>query len=130
MSNASFSGDYFVTPDVEEEMRVAEIVHNKKVPREIRSLLFRNGFDEGLYLKHYFDVLNQYGKRSFFNMKGFGDVSIVAATRTLVQLKKNSPSTLPLPGLADEIEVYTGDNHLAKALKKEFNGDIKVRSNI
>ena len=130
MNDISLEGEYFVTPDVEEEMSVAEIVHKKKAPRQIRSLALRHRFDEALYLKNYFDTLNQYGRRSFFGMRGFGDVSIVAAVRTLVQAKNNGSKTLPLPGIDDGIEVYTGDEYLTKTLRKEFSNNLEIYAKV
>lgn len=126
VNKKSFEDECFVTPDVNEEMLVAEMVHSKKVPVSIKQLIFGGDFDEADYLKNYYEALNQYSKRSFFNMKGFGDVSIVAAAHTIINSKKSKPSVLPLPGFVDEIEVYTGDTHLSKYLKKKFNGDIKI----
>lgn len=126
VNKKSFDDECFVTPDVYDEMLVAEMVHSKKVPASIKQIVLESDFDEAEYLKNYYKSLNQYNKRSFFNMKGLGDVSIVAAVGTIVQSKKNKPNRLPLPGLVDDLEVYTGDKNLSKFLKKEFGADVKI----
>lgn len=129
VNNTSLSDEYFITPDIEQEVFIAEIVHSRKAPKNIRTILTQGDFDEALYIKNYFSALNQYGKRSFFNMKGFGDVSMIALVKTLVEINNTKPQALPLPGLSRDIEVYTGDNNLKKALQKEFSSnDVKVLS--
>lgn len=127
-SKKSFSEECIVTPDVYEEMLVAEIVHHKKVPLSIKQLIYELEYDEASYLRGYFYALNKYNKRSFFNMKGFGDVSIIAAVYGIIDSRKNKPTTLPLLGLSHDLEVYTGDVNLTKFLKTEFNGDIEIFS--
>jgi len=126
VNKQSFDDECFIAPDVYDEMLVAEMVHGKKVPASIKQIIFKGDFDEADYLKNYYKSLNQYNKCSFFNMKGLGDVSIVAVVDTIVQSKKNKPNTLPLPGLTDDLEVYTGDKNLSKFLKKEFGNDVKI----
>lgn len=125
-NKTSFNDECFVALGVSEEMSVVEIVYNRKIPDSVKSISRYNDFDEVSYLKNYYDALNKYNKRSFFNMKGFGDVSIIATVNTIIQNKKSRPNTLPLPGFSDEIEVYTGDGDLKKFLKKEFGNSIKV----
>jgi len=128
VNKKTFNEECFVTPDVHEEMLVAEMVHNKKAPKSIKQIIFESDFDEASYLQSYYEALNQYNKRSFFNMKGLGDVSIAAAVNTIVQTIKKKPNTLPLPGMSEELEIYTGDTNLSKYLKKNFNGDIKIHN--
>ena len=38
--------------------------------------------DKAQYLEHYKDMLNKYGGRSFYNMTGFGDISVLALLKT------------------------------------------------
>lgn len=129
LNNIALSCDYFITPDIEQEASVAEIVYNKKMPKSIKIIYSQDDFDESLYIKNYFIALNQYVKRSFFNMKGFGDVSMIALVKTLVEIKNSKSQTLPIPSLNEDIEVYTGDNNLQKALRKEFtNSFVKIFS--
>lgn len=70
-------------------------------------------------------ILNQYGGRSFYNMTGFGDVSILAALHALVgaaQLQGQLFGT-------EALFVYTDDGPLTRRIRQEFpGGNVTVRS--
>lgn len=123
--NIALGDQYFVTPDVKEEISVSEIVNGKQAPKEIREVFSQADFDESIYLKNYYWALNHYPKRSFFNMKGFGDVSVAALVKTLIETNQEKPPTL-FPGMEEKIEIFTGDQNLKKFLEKEFGKDIIV----
>lgn len=103
---------YFITPDVREEY---EVEHDK-LPRNVKPLMDEEWFDGAEYLANYQTVLNRRDGRSFYNMTGFGDVSIVAAMMTL---KTSCAGTLP-DMIAEHI-VITGDAGVTRQLNEEFN---------
>src|SRR5665213_3476174 len=72
------SEDYYLTPDVVEESELAQLVHGGQIPRRVQHLADLDTFDMVVYLDQYKRILNAYGGRSFYNMTGFGDVSILA----------------------------------------------------
>jgi len=55
------------------------------------------------------------GGRSFYNMTGFGDISILALLKT-----QQIASASMIPGLLEEIEVVSSDVPLISKIKKEF----------
>lgn len=103
---------YFVTPDVKEEY---EVEHDK-LPHNVKSLFGEEWFDSAAYLLNYQTVLNRRSGRSFYNMTGFGDVSIVSALMTL----KASCAGM-LPAMIEGHIVITGDAGLTRQLMDEFN---------
>lgn len=103
---------FFVTPDIKEE---CEVEYNK-LPRNIKSLFDEEWFDGAAYFVKYQEVLNRRDSRSFYNMTGFGDVSIVAALMTL----KASCAGM-LPAMIENHVVITDDNDLARQIKAEFS---------
>ena len=116
----SLEGDYFVTPDIENEVSVAEIVWNKKIPKNIKSILSKDDFDEASFVKNYFYVLNKYGGRSFFNMTGFGDISLITLAKTLVESKDfNEKQSSLFPWFKQQIEIFTLDRGLKKKVFQE-----------
>jgi hypothetical protein len=71
--------------------------------------------DFPFYLKEYKRVLNIYNLMSFFNLKGIGDMSILA---TVCAKSKEPNKTMEM--FPDVINVVTNDNDLTKAVNKEF----------
>jgi hypothetical protein len=126
--NISPKSEYFITPDIAQEMEVAELVYNRGVSKNIKNITVQSGFDEAVYLNNYYSVLNKYSKRSFFNMSGFGDVSLVALTITLLQHEAQN-TRLPLPGFDNDILVYTNDDHLKSKIISETKNMVKVSNN-
>ncbi len=126
-NNLSPQGTYFMTPDVEDEMLTAELMWNKKVPSNVKNISQESFFDESEYLKNYFIMLNKHGGKSFFNMTGFGDISIISLVKTLVDAEnKTSQQRLPLEGLSEEISIYSSDSGLTKRIKKEVGTSVKI----
>ena len=112
------SGNLYITPDIQDEF---EAWHDRKPPRNVENLFETSWFDRGAYLDGYKKMLNSYGGRSFYNMGGFGDISLLAT----LQAQRVSASRM-LPGLAEEIEVITGDEKLTRKIEREFGKAIKV----
>jgi hypothetical protein len=126
-NNLILEDTYFITPCIEDEMLTSEMVWGKKAPSNIKNISNEEFFDESLYLKNYFYILNKYGGRSFFNMTGFGDVSIISLVKTLVESIKNTPQNqLPLPEFKEEIIVYTSDDGLSKKIISEVGNDVRL----
>jgi rRNA-processing protein FCF1 len=103
---------FFVTSDVKEECEVA----HDKLPRNVKPFSDEDWFDGAGYLVNYQEVLNRRHGRSFYNMTGFGDVSIVAA---LMTLKKSCNGMLP--AMIEDHIVITDDDELTRHIKAEFN---------
>lgn len=120
----SLREDYFLAPDVAEESEVALVVHGGQIPRKVHLLTTHHLFNQAPYIDHYKRILNQYGGRSFYNMTGFGDVSILAALHALAgatQLQGQLFGTEPL-------FVFTDDGPLTRRIAQEFPaGNVTVR---
>lgn len=106
------AGDFFITPDVLDEF---EIGHDRRPPKNIKNVFELDGFNRATYLRSYQNMLNAYGGRSFYNMTGFGDISILA----LVQTQKEEAARV-LPGLSEAVHIVSGDGGLTKKLRREF----------
>lgn len=103
---------FFATPDVKEE---CEVEHDR-LPHNVKPLDDDERFDSAAYLINYQMVLNRRDDRSFYNMTGFGDVSIVAALMTL-----KASCVGMLPAMTEEHVVITGDAGLTRQIKEQFN---------
>ncbi len=103
---------FFATPDVKEE---CEVEHDR-LPRNVGSLFEEEWFDGASYLINYQEVLDRRDDRSFYNMTGFGDVSIVAALMTL-----KASCAGALPAMIEDHIVITGDSGLTRQIRDEFN---------
>jgi len=126
-NNISLREDYFITPDIEQEMLVALTILKKSIPSHIKNITIDNRFDEASYIKNYFEMLNKYGGRSFFNMTGFGDISLIALAKTILEaLEKINRQALPLPGFLEQVEIYVEDGGLRKRIKQEVGSQIKL----
>jgi hypothetical protein len=119
--NFALQNNYYLAPDVEEEVEMTQIIHGKGLPARISKIIKSGNFDEAIYLKHYSDILNKYGGRSFYNMTGFGDVSILAATLMLIEVSVKQKLTQLFPNF-EQVTIYTDDNGLIKKIKKELAG--------
>lgn len=118
---------YYLAPDITEEVGMAEMIHGKRIPDEVRYVAEIDEFDESVYLHHYKVALNSYKKRSFYNMKGFGDVSIIATVQTILDGYKKQ-ETEQLFSAKEPVTVYTGDANLTKVLTNEFDKlDVQVK---
>ena len=73
-------------------------------------------------------MLNTYKMRSFYNMKGFGDISILALLKTNKEATKGA-----LPSMTFGDVIITTDGPLIMKIKKEFNNpddefDLKIKT--
>ncbi len=66
---------------------------------------------------NYKDMLNKHSGYSFSNLTGLGDISLLAAIKTLVAKQ----SKLAFSESDDGIEVYTDDTGLIKRIRSEFS---------
>src|SRR6266481_10011106 len=101
---------FLITPDIQDEF---EAWHEQRLPKNVQNAFETDWFDKGQYLQHYKDMLNKYGGRSFYNMTGFGDISVLALLKT----QEEAFATMLLP---EEIEVISNDGGLAKKIRREF----------
>lgn len=126
--NLNLSRDYYLAPDVVEESSLAEIVHNRRMPNGINRLSASGYLNQDLYLDHYKRILNKYGGRSFYNMTGFGDVSILAAIHVIFDIFEQQRQGR-LFDISEQIVVFTDDADLTTKINTEFTGkNIVVRS--
>jgi len=120
--------EYWIPPDVAAESDLTQIIHGRKLSENIKYLDKYKHFIYSIYLNHYNKSLNSLGDRSFFNMTGFGDISIISALYTLVEHfdKMNRGHLFPL---TENITVFTDDIKLQKKITKAFNrSDVVVKS--
>jgi hypothetical protein len=119
--------NYYLAPDISDEVEMTEMIHNKHVPEEIKSVAELDEFNESVYIHQYRLALNSYRKRSFYNMKGFGDVSIIATIHTLIDGYKKQ-KTEQLFSTSEQIVIYTNDANLTKVIISEFaKNDVSVK---
>jgi|AntRauTorckE6833_2_1112554.scaffolds.fasta_scaffold03282_11 hypothetical protein len=119
--------NYYLAPDISDEVEMTEIIHNKHVPEEIKSVAELDEFNESVYIHQYRLALNSYRKRSFYNMKGFGDVSIIATIYTLLDGYKKQ-KTEQLFSTSEPIVIYTNDANLTNVIISEFaKNDVSVK---
>jgi hypothetical protein len=120
-NNISLQEDYFLVPDVAEEVEMTELVHGKRIPDRVLEITQGDKFDQAIYLDHYNKTLNKYGGRSFYNMTGFGDVSIIATVHMLMDIFANQKQQ-QLFNTSERVVVYTGDTRLTANINTEFDG--------
>lgn len=119
---------YYATDDLFDEIEVTAFVKNKRIPKNILNISSSRLFSERPYYINYKELLNKFGHRSFSNMKGVADISILAAIKTVL-VKINTPPTLP--GFSEKVEIYTEDGNLVSKINREFNeGDLVVIHNL
>jgi len=119
----SLQNDGFVVARYHSCFITEEVQNEFQVSRENESYLGRCSFvsleiDNALYLQAYKRTLNKYNLLSFYNLKGVGDMSILA---TSCAWAENATNNQPLfPSLVPRLKVVTDDRGLTKVLKKEF----------
>lgn len=126
-NSVTLHNDYYLVPDVAEEVEMTQLVHGRRIPQRVLEIDQLALFDEAIYLDHYNKTLNKYGGRSFYNMTGFGDVSIIATLHMFMDVFDQQKSS-QLFDPSEQIVVYTGDTRLTAKITTEFNGkDIVVK---
>ena len=108
----TIKGTFYITPDILEEFEVLD----NKLPPNVQNIFGESWFNAASFLVNYQAVLNRRRGRSFYNMTGFGDTSILALLKT----RKESFVDI-LPGMTDEHIVITNDQELTRFIKEEFN---------
>lgn len=103
---------YCTTSDIKDEF---EVKYDGGLPKNVQNLGEDPEFDRVLYLKHYAEMLNKYSGASFYNMTGFGDISILAVLKTLKETQGAQ-----LQGFEDTVQVITTDTQLIKHIGQEF----------
>lgn len=127
-NDLSLNQDYFLVPDVADEVELTQLVHGKQIPVNIYKIYDSDVFDTAKYLAHYNRILNQYGDRSFYNMTGFGDISILATLLMLAEVSVTQVQS-QLFTTADPLTVYTDDSNLRTKIGLEFpTGNVILRS--
>jgi hypothetical protein len=84
--------------------------------------------DEAHYLTEYARLLNLYGDISFFNLKGFGDIAILA---TISLLTRELPKTNTLSAHLfpqETICLVSGDKYLRSFTPQEFPDLVAIKS--
>ncbi|PIQ80050.1 MAG: hypothetical protein COV79_02485 [Parcubacteria group bacterium CG11_big_fil_rev_8_21_14_0_20_41_14] len=126
-NNLTPQEDYYLVPDVEEEVEMTQLIHGRRLPATIFEIGQSGDFNEAVYLRHYKNILNKYGGRSFYNMTGFGDVSILAALLMLMEVFENRVQTQLFQN-SERVTVYTSDARLTTRIGQELAGkDVEVR---
>lgn len=104
---------YYVTPDVRDEQLAWG---RDALPDKVSLFTDRSELDEGIYLQYYQAVLNKYKAVSFYNMRGFGDISIIALLHTIKRSGEGQ-----LPGLGEVVTVVTSDRTLRQHIATDFS---------
>lgn len=113
---------YYLAPDVREESEIVEQMFGRKLPGKVRDISNESIYDEVSYLMNYKNMLNKYKGRSFYNMTGFGDISILAAAKTLKERLESQPKKL-FKEMEEKLIIITEDDDLKKKIKKEFTNE-------
>lgn len=127
-NNITLNETYLLVPDVKDESEVTELIHNRRLPPELIEITSTTIFREASYLRHYNAALNTHNIRSFFNMSGFGDISIIA---TIQMILENFMIQRPeqLFDVSEIIEIYTNDGPLTTKINTTFSGrNVVVRT--
>ena len=117
-NHLDFEEEYYMAPEVVEEAEFPQTQHNLQLPRQICPIKGHELFDESTYIDFYKQILNKYEGKSFFNMTGLGDHSILATVHTV--LKAQSMKKQRNLFEVFEVIVFTDDNGLSKKIEKEF----------
>lgn len=122
---------FYVTPELQDEIGIYKAAfpsNRAKLSKikfiDIERYRYRGGgyFDEAKYLFHYKNLINKYTNIiSFYGLKGFGDISILAAVATVLH-----PENPSLFDTQETVEVITNDRDLKDALAEEFKNHITI----
>jgi len=129
-NNVTVNGVYFIPPDIKDESEIAELIFGKKISPNIKEFSKETVFNEALYFSKYKEMLNKHAGRSFYNMTGFGDISILALIATLKEFY-GTKAPAQLPGMQEELFIYTEDQGLKNKIIEEFfpqnEGDLIIQ---
>lgn len=110
---------YYLAPDVREETEITEAIYGQSLSGNIKDISAHPLFNEATYIRSYREVLNRHSGRSFYNMTGFGDISILATIDMLRTVNDNPPITL-FPEVDSIVTVITEDRALIKKIGQDF----------
>lgn len=116
------SEDYFMSPDIIEEVELTRAGSNKVLPRKVHSIFDNYLFNESIYIDFYRKMLNKHNGRSFFNMTGFGDISILATIHTIIEVLSEKKQHNLFSETEKSIVIFTEDIKLQKKITNEFLG--------
>ncbi len=117
-NHLDIEGEYYMAPEVVEEAEFVKTQHSGQLPKQIHPITLHELFDEAVYIDFYRQILNKYEGKSFFNMTGFGDHSILATVHTILSAQLNRGQSVLFED--SEIVVFTDDNGLSNKIAKEF----------
>lgn len=111
---------YYMAPEVIEETEMTEAIFDKKLSQNIVNISRYDFFEETSYIDFYKRMLNKHHGKSFFNMTGFGDISILATIHTIfkVLIEQKQKRLFDLP---ESISIFTNDGGLKKRVDLEFS---------
>lgn len=110
----------YVPPEIEEEF----LSDAKNESWFRKNYFIRKHLDEAEYLAAYAQCLNRYNGVSFYSLKGFGDVAILAVLHNLIG------AAAPTPALSldlfpeDPIRLVTDDRALRNFVSKTFSSRV------
>lgn len=108
---------FFVSEDIKDEIELSAQIHDTKVPVSIHLITENPEFSQVEFYINYKEMLNKHSGYSFSNMKGIGDISLLAVIRTLAAKQ----SKLAFLATEENIDIYTDDTGLIKRIKQEFS---------
>lgn len=124
-SGVALKAIYFLAPDVVEEVEMTKLIHKKRLPDNLVPIEDLKQFKSTEYLRQYKRMLNKHSGRSFYNMTGFGDISILATLHVVSKLIVDT-SQGSLFGETDSIAVFTRDDELIDKINSEFKAGVSV----
>jgi hypothetical protein len=117
-NHLDIKGEYYMAPEVIEEAEFSQAQHNRQLPTQIYAIIRHEFFDEATYIDFYKKMLNKYEGKSFFNMTGLGDHSILATVHTILSARLKKEQKVLFED--SEIIVFTDDIGLSKKIAREF----------
>ena len=121
-------GELVVPDDLNDEYEIAKEIHGKDIPGMVLASQLPD-YDESYYLKKYYYYLNSYPEVYFVQMRGFGDVAILALAACLVE-NFGHPKQQTLfdfdPNSSEIIAIATHDGPLRRKIESEFANQVRI----
>jgi len=112
---------YFLTPEVVLEASLGSQKTRQEISDKMMPLEEEPIFDEAIYLSWFSIMLNKHSQVSFFNMTGFGDISILATLHMLFEIFHVDENTKNA-----SFNVTTEDRKLADKINAEFQNRVQI----
>jgi len=121
-------GDYYITPDIEDEISINEISTGRRISEYINLKSYEElvGIEEASYLFNYQYVLNKYSGKSFYNMTGFGDISLIALAKTIISKTNSDKQPVLLKEYESNVVVYSNDRGFIKRIRQELGNQTTI----